>query len=283
MTEVSRPKLPKWPFLVGDVLLVAVAVYLLSQGRGPIALWEGVLCAAAIGLGAVLAVMPFVMEYRVGLQLDQTAILAEALKQLQQLEAVARNVSAATAQWQGVQDRAAQTLQAAEGISDKMAAEASAFTEFLKKANDSERATLRLEVEKLQRAQSEWLQVVVRMLDHVFALHRAAVRAAKPEVAEQISNFQEACRDIARRVGLVAVEAAPDESFDPTRHRTADTETPPADGARIEEVLAPGYTFQSQPLRPVLVKLKAGSATEEIEQAVQPAETSAPELQRALL
>ena len=47
--------------------------------------------------------------------------------------------------------------------------------EFLAKANDSEKGFLRLEVDKLKRAEGEWLQTLVRILDHVNALHQGAL------------------------------------------------------------------------------------------------------------
>ena len=83
-----------------------------------------------------------------------------------------------------------------------MATEVHTFTEFQQKMNDGEKTALRLEVEKLRRAEGEWLQVLARILDHIFALHNAA-QSGKPEVTEQIAQFQNACRDVARRVGLV--------------------------------------------------------------------------------
>ena len=63
-----------------------------------------------------------------------------------------------------------------------MTGEVRQFTEFMQKMNDSEKAALRLEVEKLRRGEGEWLQVLVRILDHVFALHAAAVRSGEPKV-----------------------------------------------------------------------------------------------------
>ena len=59
-----------------------------------------------------------------------------------------------------------------------MTGEVQALTEFMKRANDSERATLRLEVEKLRRWESEWLQVAVQMLDHVPVRNGPRARAA---------------------------------------------------------------------------------------------------------
>jgi len=49
--------------------------------------------------------------------------------------------------------------------------------------NDSEKTTLRLEVEKLRRGELEWLQALVHILDHVFALHTAAMHSGDVKFA----------------------------------------------------------------------------------------------------
>lgn len=256
MSHPTTPRLNKWPFVAGDVLLLGVAVLTVWHGPQPLALRAFALCAGSVGLGAILCALPFILEYRAVVRLAETDVLAITLKQLQHLEGVARNVGTATAQWHGVQEQAAQTQRAAKETAERMTAEVAQFTEFLKKANDAEKATLRLEVEKLRRNEGEWLQVVVRILDHVFALHQAAARSSKPEVADQIGAFQHACRDIARRVGLVLFEAKPGEAFDDERHKRADGESPAPDDARVKETLGPGLAFQGKLVRPALVTLE---------------------------
>ena len=169
-------------------------------------------------------------------------------------------IAVATDQWALVQDAkkgsAEKTTAAAREIADRMAKEVSAFNEFQAKLNDSEKSSLRLEVEKLRRTEGEWLLVVVRILDHIHALHNAAVRSGQPEVAEQIGQFQNACRDAARRVGLTPFMAEPDEKFDGKKHRAHGVENPPADGV-VAETLAAGFTFQGRLVRPALVRLRA--------------------------
>jgi len=260
MNDGTSPKIHKWPFLAGDVLLLAAAAFTVLQGPGPFMPWEKGLCVLAVAVGALLGVAPFVLEYRAVVKLAEADILATTIGQLQRLESIANNVAAATAQWTGVQDQAAQTQRAAKEVADRMTAEAKEFAEFMKKANDAEKATLRLEVDKLRRAEGDWLQVVVGVLDHVFALHLAAGRSGKPELIGQLGAFQHACRDIARRVGVTPFEAEAGETFDAQRHRLPDEAQAVPTGARIHETLAPGISFQGQLLRPVLVALEVAPA-----------------------
>ncbi len=135
-----------------------------------------------------------------------------------------------------------------------------AFTEFMQRANDSERATLRLEVEKLRRAEADWLQVLVRMLDHVYALHQGALRSGQPNLIEQLGSFQNACRDAARRVGLTPFAPNEAEPFDAQRHQLVEDGAQPPPDAVVAETIAAGYTFQGRPLRPALVRLRESPA-----------------------
>jgi molecular chaperone GrpE (heat shock protein) len=79
-------------------------------------------------------------------------------------------------------------------------------------------------------------------------------------VREQLSSFQNACREIVRRVGLVPYEAKVHDPFDEKTHQLLDAHAQPPSGARIAETIATGYTFQGQFLRPAIVKLETDNA-----------------------
>lgn len=256
MTERTAPKLMKWPFLIGDLLLVGFAVLLVFQAGKALDLWQNVLCIICVGTGAWLGVTPFLREYDATVKLLETDALTTASAQIQNLELVASQIAGATAQWQTVQEHSARTVQASKEIAERMAVEAQAFSQFLQKANDSERVNLRLEVEKLRRSEGEWLQIVTRLLDHVHALFQAASRSGQRGLIEQLGHFQNACRDVVRRVGLVPFSAAANEPFDAKIHQLADTDVQPPADSRIAEVLATGYTYQGQLLRRALVAIQ---------------------------
>src|SRR5439155_27045441 len=156
------------------------------------------------------------------------------------------------------------TAGAARQIAERMGAEVRGFAEFMEKVNDREKATLRLEVEKFRRAESEWLQVLMRMLDHVYALHVGALRSSQPALIEQVGNFQNACREAARRVGLTPFTAGQAEPFDVQRHQLAEGDSPPAAGSTVSETIAAGYTFQGRLLRPALVKVANGNGAQSL-------------------
>ncbi len=236
--------------------MLAAAYLLILQSPHPIGLWQIVTAASCVALGTALGALPFVLDYRAIVKVIEAGALGSIGEKIQNLEKVAAQISSATNEWLNVQTQAEKISNTAQGMADKMTQEARQFTEFMQKMNDSEKAALRLEAEKFRRAEGEWLQVLVRILDQVFLLHAAALRSGQPKLVEQISHFQNACRDAARRIGLAPFAAEPGEPFNAEQHQTVTPEEKPAADAVIAETIGPGFRFQGRLLRPALVKLR---------------------------
>lgn len=277
MTETPDWKCSKWPFLLADVVLLGIAAAFIFLTKQPVShafIYAAAGCAA---VGALLACIPYYLDYCAAGKLIEVHAVGDVSEKISDLKNTAAQISTATDQWARVQEatkgHADKTTTAAAEIADRMTSEVREFTQFQAKMNDTEKAALRLEAEKLRRSEGEWLQVVARILDHTFALHTAASRSGQPELAEQISNFQNACRDSARRVGLAQFEAANGENFDAERQRAHGVENPTAD-LLVAETLAPGITFQGRLVRPALVKLQEPLAptASEVETVATPAE-----------
>ena len=260
MNDTSAPKLVKWPFLVGDLLLLTVAAGVAYQHGPPMSLGWALLVLGGVTLGAWLGATPFLVEYRARIKFAEANQLSATVDQIKNLQAVGDQISAATGQWQTVQELSAKTVSIAKAIGERIATDAKAFAESMQKASDAEKAQLRLEVEKLRRGEGEWLQAMVRLLDHVYALHQAAARSKHPGIANQLAQFQHSCREIVRRLGIVPFEAGVGERFDTQKHQLLEAgATPPAD-ALISDNIATGYHFQGQLVRRAIVKVKPAEA-----------------------
>jgi molecular chaperone GrpE (heat shock protein) len=255
MRDQRGPKLNKWPFFLGDILLLAVAYFVSKQSQSPAGPGPILVIFLCVATGAALGALPFVLEYRSLAKLAEAEALSTVVSQIQLLETTAAQISQATNQWQNIQGEAEKVGSTARGLVERIEAEARGFKEAMQKINDAEKATLRLEVEKMRRAEADWLQVSIRLLDHVYALHLGATRSGQPNLIAQVTNFQNACREVARRVGLTPFAADPSEPFDAQRHRLLDGQGQPKAGDTIAETIATGYTFQGRLLRPALVRL----------------------------
>jgi molecular chaperone GrpE (heat shock protein) len=264
MNDATNWKVPKLPFLTVNALLLAFAYFIVWKSPHPISLSEAIMCITATAVGAIVGVIPFILDYRAMGKIIEANALGAVSDKIQNLEKVAAQITSASNQWafvqESVQAEATKTAATAKQISDKMTDEVRQFSEFMQKMNDSEKATLRLEVEKLHRGETEWLQVLVRILDHVFSLHVAAVRSGEAKFSEPITHFQNACRGTARRLGLTPFVAEPDEPFNAERHQVAGGQEKPPEGALVTETVGSGYTFQGKLLRPALVRVRDAKA-----------------------
>ena len=258
MSESSAPKIEKWPFIVGDValLLMAWLVYYHSDPKASFDGLEAFWCFACVATGAWVMVLPFLREFQAQADLTEAKELAASVEKISSVDGIARQIESATEQWLHVEDRANEINAASREIAGKINAEAREFTEFLQKANDTEKNHLRLEVDKLNRAQVDWVKVVTGMLDHVFALNQAGRQAGQEKLVRQLDNFQAACRDVARRVGVITHEPKPEEGFDAGKHQLRDPEAEPEAGAKIIGIAAQGLSHQGQVLRKAVVVIE---------------------------
>jgi molecular chaperone GrpE (heat shock protein) len=256
MTERTEPRLPKWPFFLVDLLLIGVAAWIVSQAAKPLSTWPLISVVVCTGIGAWVCVTPFLKQHEADLKFAEADKLATTVEQINNLRSFTNQISFATAQWQVIQENSAKTVNAAKEIADRIAADARAFSEFMLKANDAEKAHLRFEIEKLRREEGNWVQLVVHLMDHVYALQQAAARSGQPAVANQLTQFQNACRELIRRVGLAPVDTKVGDPFDAKAHTLPDGHPPPPPGAKVTQVIATGYTFQGEPVRNALVVAK---------------------------
>jgi len=262
MNDIREWKIPKWPFLLGNALLLGFAYLIVWKSPHPISKWEILACFASAVIGAGLGVLPFLLDYRAVGTAIQVNPLGAVADRIQDLEKLAAQIGTATNQWETVQAQAEKTAAGARQMADKMGAEVREFSQFMQKMNDNEKTALRLEVEKMHRGEAEWLQMLVRVFDHIFALHAAAARSGQPQLAEQITHFQNGCRDTVRRIGLTPFTAEPGEAFDATRHQVPQvpgSKTEPPEGAVVAETIGSGYTFQGKLLRPAFVRLRGAN------------------------
>jgi molecular chaperone GrpE (heat shock protein) len=256
MTDRSATKLAFWPFVLVDIIFLALAYFIFTFAHRPLTAAEAAALIVCAAIGAWSFLTPFLRRNEAELKFAQSDRLADTVAQIKNLEQIAAQISGSSTFIKTALDESAQTVTKSQQIGEKMAAEGRAFAEFIQKANDTEKAYLRLEVEKLRRGEADWVQVLVHTLDQVFALHQAALRSSKPGVAEQIGNFQHVCRDIARRVGLSAVGLDGDGKFDEKLHQLAEGQAAPEPGTPLE-LLAPGYTYQGRMIRRALIRAAA--------------------------
>jgi molecular chaperone GrpE (heat shock protein) len=257
MGEQKVPKPNLIPFLIADLIMLAVACIIVFYSKWPLEPWQVAICSLSALAGGVFLITPFILEHKAALRLAESESLVSTVSQIQKLEDVAKQITSATNYWQAAQADAAKTVETARQIHEQISKEAREFAEFMQKANDVEKTALRIEVEKLNRIMEENLQVVIHLLDNVYALYRAALQSGDKRLIEQIALFQMTCRQIAQRIGLVAFDGKSGEKFSAERHRNVDQKAEVPPDAIVAGAIAPGYTYQTKMLRQALVSVSS--------------------------
>lgn len=256
MNEPKVPQMTKWPFFVADAVAFIGCYLIYNSGSGPLSTGEMIAFIVCGALGMIFLCYPFIQEYRTDARIAEADQLAQVTDFMARLEKVKNGVTVATAHLETAQDYAEKTIESSKEIAERMTDEAKAFAEFMAKANDTEKAHLQLEVDKLKQGEMESIKALMTTLDETFRISQAAARSGNPGVAEQLGKFQAVCRAAASRVGLVPFEADFGDPFNSEKHVLPDPKMEVPEGARIGGTLAPGYTYMRRPLRPAAVLLQ---------------------------
>jgi hypothetical protein len=90
--------LSKWPFILGDVLLVATALAISILGDWQLSNWQVASCVISVALGAALFVLPYIVEFQVRLR-------EEAEDRIADLRILQRRIVSAQEQVEAVVER----------------------------------------------------------------------------------------------------------------------------------------------------------------------------------
>ena len=246
---------PKWPFLSADIIFIILGYWISTLIQGDPQLWQVMSILSCAVLGGFFAVAPFYFEYSAESKAMETAQLSSVAKEINKMELVASQISSASENWAAVQDSSRQTALLAEEIATGIAETVKSHDEFMAAASNDELNCLKLEVEKLRRAENDWANTLVSLLDLVYRLERSAVASGKAQFIQTMGQFQGQCREAARRVGLVAFEVGDGEGFNPDEHALPEGEPVP-EGAVISESLLPGVRLQGKLVRKPLVAIR---------------------------
>jgi len=72
MTTRTAPSVTKWPFFLGDILLLGLAWWIAARSPDPFASWPLVLIVGCVGMGAWFCVAPFLNEHRGAMKLAES-------------------------------------------------------------------------------------------------------------------------------------------------------------------------------------------------------------------
>jgi hypothetical protein len=176
----EAPRLNPWPFLLGDGVLLGVAALIAFRNQAPLVGAPLLAVASCVALGAVLACVPFLLNYT----RRQDAALADRQAEIAALARTtaesAEQLGIAAAGLHTISDTAHRALKHADQLPHKLQEKISEFKTQLNEVNVTENETLAQEVNTLRASEIERLEATF-----------AAIRKTAGELAALEKNTRE--------------------------------------------------------------------------------------------
>lgn len=182
-------KLPKLPFLIGDVVLLATAWFIANRGPGPLTADAIAAIFGCVAVGAVLLAVPFISEYARKQEelLDERQRGLDALSQT--INTAAEQISIAANGLHQITEITHKNLKHAEQLPQRLQEKISEFNAQVENAREDEREELEKEIAELRASESERLETIAGRIQ------QATAELTKLEAAVQ--------KQIAARAGAV--------------------------------------------------------------------------------
>jgi hypothetical protein len=254
LLPADTPRLPKWPFFAGDVLLLGFAFLIDRYAHNPFAGKPFILIFACIALGAVLAVVPFILDYarQQDEALDERQRGLEALAQT--ITASAEQISIATQSLPGIAETAAKNLDLAKQLPARLQ----------EKTGESER--LEASAGHLRQAAAE-LAKLETAAQKKFANARDELDVKAAQIFKQLDAKIALLAALAEKLSAAA---APSTAEKPARTHARpelverarkEPEPPPGEPEAIPSVVAEkpasAETARGEPVEPMVIETPA--------------------------
>jgi len=269
LLPADSPRMPKWPFLAGDALLLGLALAIGSYSHNPFAGKPLILIVACVALGAVLGTWPFIADYesKRNEALDERQRGLEALAHT--ITSSAEQISIAAQSLPGIAETAAKNLKLAEQLparlQEKMGEIKQRLTEVsvAKKessaAEQAESERLATTADHIRQAVTELAKFeaaaqknlsaagdkldaktaqIFKQLDAKMAALSALAEkfSARPEPVERIESVEQAVAEKPASIEPIVIETPAEEPKAPRKRTPArkEPEAPPVEPARPE-------------------------------------------------
>lgn len=275
----EAPKLPKFPFIAGDLVLIATAVYIANRSDSPLGTAALVAITACVIVGAALATIPFLADY--ARRAD-----AELAERQNQIAALARTTSDSAEQisivasgLNGISESSKHNLAALEKLPAQLQERIDGVTRQLSAATASAHTSVKEDVarleasaEKISRTLAK-LETAAKSKADSLSVNETALAAALASASAQIDAFVTTATTAATRLAELPAPA-------PAPTPVAPPPAPAPEPAPLaEEPVAPQIAVApAEPIAPAAPEPEPTTAPEpEPEPEPAPAAVVAPE------
>jgi hypothetical protein len=219
----EAPKLNPWPFLAGDVVLLASAYLIANQARAPLSGASLIVVGGFVALGAVLGVVPFLVNYTRRQELALAERQSEIAALAQSTATSAEQLSIAAAGLNSIAEISTKNLKAAESLPHKLQEKINDFKTQLNEVAVIENESLAQEINTLRSSETERLEAAltnVRKTVSELSTLESTVRKHLGEIHVALAQFSSSGNKIATEHAhsLASVRAESEKSLHALRN-----------------------------------------------------------------
>ncbi len=196
----SEPRLPKLPFIIGDIVLVATALIVGKLTDHFISSEIVVIVACCVAAGAALLVAPFIADYTAQIRESVRHAREKLEQQAKHTNTVTENLGRTVAQIKAIEEAVHKSARDAETLPYRIKEKLSEFNEALVEKEEAERESLEDELNKLRATNAAQLQATADKVQKLTADWATLERASRNQLA--------AAQDAASHFGRQAHEMA---------------------------------------------------------------------------
>lgn len=228
----SPPSVARWPFYLGDIVLLGLACLAILYGGVPLPTPNIVIAVVCALAGIGLLVAPYLLEFDTKLKIAQEAAKSAADSQAKRLGHAAEQLSNVISRSQSTEEQAGQALGSLEDLSEKLAAQIEELTQVLARDGSPSADDPIGEISSLLQARDQQIKGLATKL--------SGVEKALIELADRESPAPAKPADSQAPPVAVSVPEAPKEKFDPPVPEKKETKrSPEPANAAVMEAPAP--------------------------------------------
>jgi hypothetical protein len=190
MKPQGSPRPPKWPFLLGDVAFVTVAVAIWLLEEGPLSDTALVIIFSCFFLGTAVAVTPFLLDFSAARH-DDLIEAREGLESLaQKLSESADFIGTVAGQLHTINEATLKAIHLAEALPYKMQEKIGEVTQSLQQGQDEEKESMAAELEELRENENRHLETAIDKARTSLDTAVKRVEAAEKALAAATAAFE---------------------------------------------------------------------------------------------
>ncbi len=226
MNPTLPPRPPKWPYFLGDALLLAVACFVAATAETPLSAPALSVVFGCVALGSVLAALPYLLDFLATQREAELEFQQKLEVQNQRLLHAVETLASTSGQLKSAHEAATRAVHAADTLPYRLQEKIAEFTAQLQERDDEDKAAMAKELETLRDAEGQRLGALVGTIQSATKEFAAFEREARAALADARREATEAAPAIAAALGAATTraEAALNQSATHAQNAIAATE-----------------------------------------------------------